>query len=153
MRLSTHSPVPTNITRCFSPLAACTWLTMMRVNFAPFRTSRGLLPIGRTAWSMRGLSLMNWRVGSGRSSVWLMPASRASLLIHWWSGVEWSGGDRVDEWQTVSEQEQAGCQKLCLKRIALLQFSSWFYDSYTHMPKQCLDSQLQAEGRGRLHYT
>lgn len=54
-----RAPVPMNITWCFSPSAASTWLTMMRVNVAPLRTSRGLSPIGWIAWSMRGLSLIN----------------------------------------------------------------------------------------------
>lgn len=64
------------------------------------------------------------------------------------------GTEEKDDKQSASRrEEQTCCQKLCLKRLALLQFSSLFYDWYTHMPKQCLDSQLQAEGRGRLHYT
>lgn len=78
-----HSPVPTNITWYFSPSAACTWSTTMHVNDAPFRTSRGFSPIGWMAWSMSGLSLINWRVRSGRSRVWFIPALRATLSIHW----------------------------------------------------------------------
>lgn len=52
-------PVPMNMTWYFSPSAACTWLTMMRVNVAPLRTRTGFSPIGWIAWSMRGLSLIN----------------------------------------------------------------------------------------------
>lgn len=52
-------PVPMNITWYFSPSAACTWFTMMRVNAAPLHTSRGFLSFGKITSSMRGLSLMN----------------------------------------------------------------------------------------------
>ena len=88
-------PVPMNMTRCFSPSAAWTWWTTMRVNVAPLRTRRGSPPIGWIAWSKRGLSLINWRVGSGRARVSVMPALRASLSIHWW-GVKGEENRRVN---------------------------------------------------------
>lgn len=65
------------------PSSANTLSTTIRVSRAPFLTSSGPPVRGRTASSMSGRSLMNWRVLSGRSRERFIPIFRATLLMHW----------------------------------------------------------------------
>lgn len=109
------TPVPMNITWYVSPSVARAWLTMMRVNVAPLRTSRGFSPIGWMAWSMRGLSLINWRVRSGRSRDWVMPSLRAALSIHW-RGKRGRKQKREDNGIRV-QKESASCRATRKKKL------------------------------------
>lgn len=70
------------MTACVFPSSATTLSTTIRVRKAPLLTSSGPPLTGRTASSMRGRSLMNWRVLSGRSRERFIPILRATLLMH-----------------------------------------------------------------------
>lgn len=76
-------PVLMNITSYALPSRAWTLSTTIRLSRAPVLTSTGFPFIGRTASSMRGRSLINCNVLSGRSRERLKPILRATLLMHW----------------------------------------------------------------------
>ena len=78
-----YLPVPMNMTAYLCRSSANTLSTTIRVSKAPLFTSSGPPVCGWTASSMRGRSLMNWRVLSGRSRERFMPILRATLLMHW----------------------------------------------------------------------
>lgn len=71
------------MTGYFCLSSADTLSTTIRVSIGPLLTSKGPPVRGRTASSMRGRSLMNWRVLSGRSRERLIPILRDTSLIHW----------------------------------------------------------------------
>lgn len=82
-QISHSLPVPMNMTAYLCPSSAVTLSTTIRVSKAPVLNSSGPPVSGRTASSMRGRSLMNWRVLSGRSRERFIPILRATLLMHW----------------------------------------------------------------------
>ncbi len=83
LQISYSLPVPMNMTAYLSPSSANTLSTTIRVSKAPLLSSSGPPVRGRTTSSIRGRSLMNWRVLSGRSRERFIPILRATLLMHW----------------------------------------------------------------------